>query len=69
MIDENALKTATEPYGVTIYLTDVRDIIEAYEATKSSEQPVQKPKKCDPGPCDFQPGIPLMCCKNCEEFY
>ena len=40
MIDENALKTATEPYGVTIYLTDVRDIIEAYEAAKSTEQPV-----------------------------
>ena len=36
---------------------------------RESQPPVQKPKKCNPGPCDFQPGLPLMCCKNCDEFY
>lgn len=41
----------------------------AMNGAQSSEQPVQKPKKCVPGPCDFQPGIPLMCCTKCEEFY
>ena len=39
MIDENALQIATDPYGVTIYLTDVRDIIEAYEAARTLPEP------------------------------
>ena len=40
-----------------------------HRVSESTQQPVQKPKKCEPGQCDFQPGIPLMCCTKCEEFY